>query len=66
MMDESGYVINKAIEGAKRGLAKLKRVKSLVDNNKSIASTKKAIKDRLIKEMEVTKKVLTESLKEEL
>ena len=65
-MDEAGYVIDQAIEGAKRGLAKLKEVKSQVDNYKSIASTKKAIKNRLMKEMEVTKKALTESLQEEL
>ena len=64
--DKSGYVIHEAIEGAKRGLAKLKEVKGQVDNYKSIASTKKAIKDRLVKEMEVTKKALTDSLQEEL
>ena len=33
---------------------------------KSIAATKKVTKDRLVKEMEVTKKALTDSLKEEL
>ena len=66
MMDKSGYVIHEAIEGAKRGLAELKEIVGHVDNYKSIASTKKAIKGRLIKEMEVTKKALTEALQEEL
>ena len=56
MMDKARYVIDQAIEGAKRGLAELKEVKSQVDNYKSIASTKKAIKDRLVKEMDVTKR----------
>ena len=65
MMDKIGYIISNAIEGAKRGLNKLKELKSQVDNYKSIAGTKKAIKDRLIKEMEVTQKALTEALQEE-
>ena len=65
-MDKARYVIDQAIEGSKRGIAKLKEVRSQVDNYKSIASTKKAIKDRLIKEMEVTKKALAETLQEEL
>ena len=37
-----------------------------VNNYKSIAGTKKAIKDTLVKEMEVAKKALTDLLKEEL
>ena len=37
-----------------------------VNNYKSIAGTKKVIKDRLVKEMEVAKKALTDLLKEEL
>ena len=36
-----------------------------VNNYKSIATTKKVNKDRLVKEMEVTKKALTDLLKEE-
>ena len=66
MMNEAGYVIDQAIEGSKRGIAELKEVRSQVDNYKSIVNTKKAIKDRLIKEMEVTKRALTEALQEEL
>ena len=37
-----------------------------VNNYKSIAGTKKDIRDRLLKEMEVAKKALTDLLKEEL
>ena len=37
-----------------------------VNNYKSIAGTKKVIRDRLVKEMEVAKKALTDLLKEEL
>ena len=39
MMDESGYVINEAVEGAEREQAKLKQIKSWVE---SIAHPKKA------------------------
>ena len=39
MMDESGYVINEAIEEAEKELAKLKQIKNWV---KSIAGPKKA------------------------
>ena len=49
MMDENGYIISDTIEGAKRGLTELKELKSQVDNYKSIAGTKKAIKERLVK-----------------
>ena len=66
MMDEAGYVIDQAIEGSKRGIAELKKVRNQVDHYKSIVNTKKAIKDRLIKDMEVTKRALTEELQEEL
>ena len=45
MMDKSGYAINEAIEGAERGLAELKELKSHVDNYKSIAGPKKAVVD---------------------
>ena len=64
--DESGYVISEAIGKAKVRLAKLEEMEGQVNNYKSIAGTKKVIKDRLVKEMEVTKKALTDLLKEEL
>ena len=66
MMDKTGYIISNDIERAKRGLTELKELKRQVDNYNSIVGTKKAIKDRLIKEMEVTQKTLTEALQEEL
>ena len=66
MMDETGYIISPAIEGTKRGLTKLKEYKRQVDKYKSFADTEKAIKDRLVKEMEVAKKTLKDLLKEEL
>ena len=48
-MDEAGYVIDQAIEGSKRKMTKLRKVRSQVDKYKSIASDKKADKDKLIK-----------------
>ena len=66
MMYEAGYVIDQAIEGSKREMAKLRKVRSQVDKYTSIASAKKANKDKLIKELEVAKKALTETLQEEL
>ena len=65
-MDESGYIINEAVGKANGGLAELEEIEGQVSNYKSIAGTKKAIKDRLVKEMEVAKKSLTDLLKEEL
>ena len=65
-MDESGYIISKAIGKAKGRLAELEEIEGQVNNYKSIAGTKKAIKDRLVKEMEVAKRSLTDLLKEEL
>ena len=55
-MDESGYVISEAIGKAKVRLAELEEMEGQVNNYKSIAATKKVTKDRLVKEMEVTKK----------
>ena len=49
MTSEVGYVIDKAIEGAKREMAKLRKVRSQVDKYTSIASAKKANKDKFIK-----------------
>ena len=64
--DESGYVISEAIGKAKGRLAELEEMEGQVNNYKSIAGTKKVIRDRLVKEMEVAKKALTDLLKEEL
>ena len=64
--DESGYVISEAIRKAKMRLAELEKMEGQVNNYKSIAGTKNVIKDRLVKEMEVAKKKLTDLLKEEL
>ena len=46
IMDESGYVIHEAIEGAKRGLAKLKEIKGQVEKYESIAGTDRFIEGR--------------------
>ena len=64
--DKSGYIIHEAIGKAKGGLSELEEIEGQVNNYKSIACTKKAIKDRLVKEMEVAKKTLKDLLKEEL
>ena len=66
MMDEARYVTDQAIEGSKREMSELRKVRSQADKYRSVASAKKANKDKLIKELEVTKKVLTEMLQEEL
>ena len=55
-MDEYGYVISEAIGKAKVRLAKLEEMEGQVNKYKSIAGTKKVIKDRLGQEIEVTKK----------
>ena len=65
-MDESGYVISEAIGKAKVRLAELEEIEGQVNNYKGIVGPKKVIKDRLVKEMEVAKKALTDLLKEEL
>ena len=64
--DESGYIIHDAINRTKRRLSELEEKEDQIISYKRIAVTRKASKDRLIKEMEVAKKALTDSLKEEL
>ena len=64
--DESGYFISEAIRKAKVRLVELEEMKGQANNYKSIIATKKVTKDRLVKEMEVIKKALTDFLKEEV
>ena len=42
MMDDTGYIIDKVIDEAKKELAKLRKISGQVDNHKSIASSKEA------------------------
>ena len=66
MMNKAKYVKEQAIEGSKGQITKLRKVKNQVDKRTSIADTKKVNKDKLIKELDVAKKALTEVLQEEL
>ena len=47
-------------------MAKLKKLSRQVDNYKSIASSKEANKNKLIKTLEFARKALTDTLQEEL
>ena len=66
MMDDTGYIIDKVLDEAKKELAKLRKISRQVDNYKSIASPKESNKDRLIKTVEFARKALTDTLQEEL
>ena len=66
MTNEAGYVRDQAIDGLKKEMAKLRKERSQDNKYTSIASAKKATKDKLTREMEVAKKALTEALQEEL
>ena len=58
MMDDAGYIIDKVMDEAKKELAKLRKISRQVDNYKSIASSKEANKDKLIKTLGFAKKAL--------
>lgn len=47
-------------------MANLRKIRSRVDNYKSIASARKANKDKIRKALEVAKEALTDTLQEEL
>ena len=47
-------------------MAKLRKARSQLDNQKKIASSKKANKDRLVQPLEVPKRALVDTLQGEL
>ena len=65
-MGDVGYILNKSINESKKEMAKLRKARSQIDNQKKIASFKKANKDRLVQTLEVAKRALVDTLQGEL
>ena len=66
MMDDVGYILDKSINESKKEMAKLRKARSQIDNQKKIASSKKANKDRLVQTLEVAKRDFVDTLQGEL
>ena len=66
MMDDTRCIIDKTIDESKKEMVKLRKIRNQVDNHKSIVSSKKANKDKIIKTLEFAKKALIDTLQEEL
>ena len=66
MMDDARYIIDKIIDESRKEMAQLRKIRNWVDNYKSIVSSKKDNKDKLVKTLEFAKKALTDKLQEEL
>ena len=66
MVNEAGYVIDQAIELSKGQIHDLRKIEDQVDKRTSIVDAKENNNDKLIKELDVAKKALTEVLQKEL
>ena len=66
MMGDIGYILDKSIKESKEKMAILSKARSQLDNQKKIASSKKANRIRLIHLLETAKRALIDSLQEEL
>ena len=66
MMNDIGYILDKSINESKKEMAKLRKARSQIDNQKKIASSKKANKDRLVQTLEAAKRALVNALQGEL
>ena len=65
-MDNAGYILDKTIDESKKEMAKLRKISSKIDNQKRVASSKKASKDKLVQTLEFAKRALIDTLQGEL
>ena len=66
MMCEAGYIIDQAMQEYKTQTTELNQVKTQLDKYTDVANTARSNRDKLIKEIEMAKKTLIETLQEEL
>ena len=66
MMGDIEYILDKSINESKKEMAKLRKARSQLYNQKKITSSKKANKDRLVHILETAKRLLVDTLQGEL
>ena len=65
-MSKAGYIIDQTIQKYTHQVTELNKVQDQIENYTIVADAKKVNRDKLIKELEIAKKTLTETLQEEL
>ena len=66
MMGDVGYILDKSIKESKEKMTVLSKARNQLDNQKKIATSKKANKGRLIHLLETAKRTLIDSLQRDL